>query len=86
MDVDLRAVVGVISGVGTIAAAIIIATAKRRDIRDKQYRDLLDERNNLQREVDRLRAKLDTWVDWAYSVRKALRRQHIDVPDLPKDD
>lgn len=89
---DSSALTGVIGTIATAAAAIIIATSRRRDNRDKQWADMVAERNDAdrrrdeaERRYDRLRRRYDELLDWAYKVRLAARRDGRELPELPED-
>ncbi|MGH3096801.1 MAG: hypothetical protein ACRDMV_12475 [Streptosporangiales bacterium] len=87
---DLSQLTGPITGLAGAAALVISALGRRREDRDKQYDQLVKERNEVQRRYDelqvrydRLRRDHDVLLDWAYDLRKALHAQNIDTPDLP---
>lgn len=81
---DLTTLAAVLGAMATPVAAVLLATARRRDTRARQWDEIVKERDQLQARLDVLRGRYDALLDWAYDLRAALHAQNIDVPDLPK--
>lgn len=88
---DLTTLAAVLGAMSAPVAAVLLATARRRDTRARQWDELVKENERLQLNYDtlwhrhdRLQRRHDTLLGWAYDLRAALREQGIDVPDLPR--
>lgn len=82
---DTTAVAGLLGALATAVTAVLLATARRREIRAREWDTLMKENKELRQDRDAKRRAHDALLDWAFSARDQARHKGLDLPPMPED-